>query len=122
MLVKIFVTVKVPGLHFWPEANEKSLNHPYLRFPHRHMFHIKVMKIVQGLNRELEFFQLQEKLIEGLNSVYNGGNPITKSDFYNFKNDSCEIIATRLLKLLGMDEVEVSEDGENGSIVTKTCD
>ena len=53
MSLQIFVTVKVPGIHYWPEASQQAHAHTYLENPHRHIFHIKVIKTVTEYNREI---------------------------------------------------------------------
>lgn len=113
---KIFVTVQVPGLHFWPEGLKRSENHKYLFNAHRHIFHIKVTKIVFHNNRDIEYLELKDQLLSVLLDEW---PYITNTFIHDFGNRSCEMLAERLLYRLNANEVEVSEDGENGSIITK---
>lgn len=106
----IWVTTKVPGFHSWPGAPPSVA---FLRELHRHMFHIKVYFVVEGSDRELEFFIQQNQLNDCINDLYPWQNL-----GYMFGNFSCEMIAKDLLGALpGVAAVEVSEDGENGAIV-----
>lgn len=114
MTTKIFVTVKVPGIHWWPEGN--TAVHNYLQYPHRHIFHIKVTLLVTHGNRQVEFFEYQDLLMAVLYKEW--GDYKEGQASINFGANSCEIIALRLLNLLNAEEVEVSEDGECGAIVS----
>lgn len=119
LTTKIFITSQVPGLHYWPQAQEKSKNHKYLSSPHRHLFHIKVTKYVYHNNRDIEFLDLKDQLANVLTQVW----PCAINTYtHDFGAMSCEMIADRLLYMLNADEVEVSEDGENGAVVTKEFD
>jgi len=82
-----------------------------LRFPHRHIAHIKVMVEVKHNDREIEFIMFKHWL--------------EKLEFNTYT--SCEDMA-HSIKLLIQDtygtdrdlEITVSEDGENGAIVRYT--
>lgn len=114
MNIKIFVSTKVAGTHYWPDAGKYSENHKYLANVHRHMFHIKVTKVVSHDNRDIEFLKLKDDLTKALQMSY----IFDDYDNFNFLTCSCEQIATTLCTLLHAHSVEVSEDGENGAIVT----
>lgn len=116
MSTKVFVTLQVPGEHRWPEATEKSKYHKHLANYHRHLFHIKVTVKVTGSNREIEFLEFQEIVWGTLAQLY----PIRNgTNLHQFGHASCEQIAKNLLDALNVYQVEVSEDGENGAIVTQ---
>jgi hypothetical protein len=107
---KIFITTQFEGLHCYPKAPEEV---SYLRNMHRHIFKVKCTIAVQHNDREIEFILFKTKINEFLNKKY------------NVHADSCEDIALEIaLYLINMYdrwvEVEVSEDGENGAIVTLT--
>lgn len=65
-------------------------------------------------NRQIEFLELQEKIVTSLKALYTYH---AMGQFFNFDDCSCEDIAKNLLSYMSAWEVEVSEDGENGAIV-----
>lgn len=99
----------VAGLHYWENAVKQV---EFLKYPHRHDFHIKVLYEVTDPDREKEIF-IQTEIVENyLVEAY--GYPC------NFEGMSCEMIAREILQFGmkdGMVEVEVLEDGKGGSIV-----
>jgi 6-pyruvoyl-tetrahydropterin synthase len=104
----VWITTQFEAIHCWPEAPEEFF---FLRFPHRHLFHVKVT-IATSKDREVEFFFLKRKVDSLINTV--------KAEWS--KQWSCESMATRIgsyLITLGfkLTEVEVSEDEENGAKV-----
>lgn len=121
-MTKIFVTVQIPGIHYWPGGQERSKNHQYLQYPHRHIFHIRVTKTVTHDNRDIEFLDFKDKVVLTITQEWSKDwdtIPPGNKTLCDFRNMSCEMIADRLLYIMNADEVEVSEDGENGAIVTK---
>jgi hypothetical protein len=100
----VFVTARFEALHRWVDA---PLEQFWLREYHRHLFNVKVAVSVEDGNREVEFFQLKDKLTKFLGLNFNK----RKFDL------SCEHIAEHLLMELNADYVEVNEDGENGAVV-----
>lgn len=107
---RVYCTFQQEGFHSYEEANE---SHSYLRDRHRHVFHFKVSVSVRHNNRDIEFIELKETLQKHF------AEPM-------FINDqSCEQLAERAIEFVNtvynepdLIEVEVSEDGENGAIVT----
>lgn len=112
----IFVTVKVAGLHSWPAATGAR---QYLRFPHRHIFGIKVETSVSHDDRQIEFHDLQDRIGEiVLQMSGRAGN----GELVDFGNRSCEAIAREIgVELATMFKqsfrVTVDEDGECGATV-----
>ena len=106
----IFITSQFQGWHRWSKAPEKQ---KFLRYLHRHLFGVKVKIEVFKNDREIEYFALKEKIEKSL--VW---KTIQRSD-----ESSCEDMALELLRMLEKKyptrsiEVEVNEDGENGSII-----
>ena len=103
----VYVTLQKEFIHQYKDAPDEV---SYLRFPHRHMAHIKVKVEVFNNDREIEFIMLKHKLELHLNYL-------TKTS-----NNSCETIATELFTFMQHEysmsrdmEITVSEDGENGS-------
>ena len=103
----VYITFQKEFIHQYKDAPEEVA---YLRYPHRHIAHIKVQIEVFDNDREIEFIML-------------------KHDLENFvsidkcSNNSCEQIAENILSYIrshytGRDvEIVVSEDNENGAIL-----
>ena len=110
----IWVTFRREGIHKYPAAleEEKLADVSFLGYPHRHMFHFKVMIEVFHDDRDIEFI-LFKRWLEGL---YNGTLEL------DYK--SCEMMADDLAKTIQARypgrqlTIEVSEDGENGCLIT----
>lgn len=122
---KIFVTFEREGIHYYPQAlTDPTLNTPdnpltqvdFLSSPHRHIFKFRVEISVNHNDRDLEF--IQEKRY--LQTILSEGTPGP----YMFGAKSCEMIAEELYEAIQHRyagrtvTIEVSEDGENGAIVT----
>jgi len=116
MKQQIYVTVQAAGVHYWPTAGQDSKNHAYLGHLHRHIFTIKVVMSVTHNNRDIEFLDLKDKIYVALACYYPRNE--TKTEF-DFGTESCEQIAIKLRNEFDADLVEVSEDGENGAIISK---
>ena len=107
----IFVTWSFLSFHKWESAPNEVI---FLRDLHRHKFKCKAKVQVKHSDREIEFFIFQ-KMILDIDII-----EIIKANEYKM---SCEQIAEVYIdKILNLYpcrsiKVEVSEDGENGSIV-----
>lgn len=106
---KIYVTTQKEFFHCYPDAPEEV---SYLRDVHRHILHIKASIEVFSSDRELEFIMVKHALDKFLQ----------EKKFE--KETSCEQVGLAVLAFLQDTcmsfrdiEVEVSEDGENGSIL-----
>jgi hypothetical protein len=110
----IWVTFQKEGIHKYPAAltdpELKAVD--FLGYPHRHIFHFKVIIEVFHDDRDIEFI-LFKRWLEGL---YNGTLEL------DYK--SCEMMADELAKTIQARypgrqlTIEVSEDGENGCLIT----
>ena len=100
------VTVKFPGIHFWADAKPPV---EYLQHPHRHTFHVTARKAVMGLDREIEFIQLRQEILE-----YLGINRM-EGEAIDLGGESCEMIAVRMVEQFELYSCTVSEDGEFGA-------
>lgn len=104
----IFVTFQKEGIHCYPDA-PKGVE--FLKHPHRHMFHFRVDIEVFHDDRDIEFILFKRELED----QYNQG--ILELDY-----KSCEMISDDLAIYIMMNypdrdlKIEVSEDGENGSV------
>ena len=112
MKTAIWVTFQVEGIHQWKDATN------YLRHPHRHMFHFRVELSVTHDDREVEFINLKNDLLNFARERMFPDEPVGLS---------CEMAAkvmiTNLRATYGNRDyvVEVSEDGENGAKVSCNC-
>jgi hypothetical protein len=115
----IWVTFRKEGVHLYPAAaTDPRLKTgdwddvSFLGVPHRHIFHFKVRIEVFHDDRDIEFIQFKR----WLEKLYN-------EDILELNHKSCEMISDDLYKEIAARypgrfvEIEVSEDGENGSIV-----
>ena len=113
----IWVTFKKEGIHKYPAALEDpalatgdEYDVSFLGYPHRHIFHFKVGIEVFHDDRDIEFIQFKR----WLEKLYT-----EKTLQLNYK--SCEMISDDLYAVINKKypnrdiEIEVSEDGENGS-------
>lgn len=109
MTKSIFVTTTFEALHHYPNAPAQV---DFLKFIHRHLFHVKLEIQVEGSDRELEFLIVRRWLI----SILPHGEDLGAM--------SCEMIAEQILRdcqgKYGTRHVAVtvSEDGENGARVS----
>lgn len=116
MKTKIYIQTQHEGIHYWEKAPEDV---GFLKYPHRHLFKVKVIFEVSHNDRQLEFFQIKRKLDKFLRDYF-----YDSSKEYIFPlSKSCEMIAEDvfthfIFEYKSIISVEVSEDGENGSIVT----
>lgn len=119
--VKVWASFSVVGFHNWPTAPEEV---KYLQNVHRHLFKITVALNVSELNREVEFHTLEALSLKLLCSIYKAVDTfVEKEQSLDFEDNSCEMIAEKLVMKLSEHYksnsiiVEVSEDGEHGSLV-----
>tara|TARA_R110001592_G_scaffold133420_2_gene348659 strand:- start:259 stop:582 length:324 start_codon:yes stop_codon:yes gene_type:complete len=83
----------------------------FLGYAHRHIFHFRVGIEVFHDDRDIEFIQFKR----WLESLYS-------SDILSLDHRSCEMISDELATTINIEypnraiEIEVSEDGENGSV------
>jgi hypothetical protein len=122
---RIFVTFQKEGVHRYPAASTDPKlatggwdDVSFLGHPHRHMFHFKVTMEVFHDDRDVEFIQFKR----WLERLYSEGTLVL-----DFK--SCEMMGRELYHKINdrfNDNrdiiVEVSEDGENGAVMSWTRD
>jgi len=112
---EVFCTLQVEGIHNWPGCPFDEV--AYLRDPHRHMFFIKAHLAVNHDDRDTEFIMLKHKIQEYFNAKYYKAH--LKACLFGAM--SCEMIARELIEVFGLTRCEVSEDNENGAILTVTA-
>lgn len=109
-MTSIFVRFQRHGFHNWPDASQILPERNYLEFKHRHLFYIEVEVPVSHDDRQIEFHELQDFLMESW-----GDHP-------ELGGQSCEMLAKQIAKQvrthwkdLAWIKVEVSEDNECGA-------
>jgi hypothetical protein len=113
----IWVTFRKEGIHKYPAAltdpklaTGDEYDVSFLGYPHRHIFHFRVSIEVFHDDRDIEFIQFKR----WLEKLYD-----QKTLQLDYK--SCEMISDDLFKQITKRypsrtvEIEISEDGENGS-------
>ena len=113
MTTRVFISLKVEGLHRWPDCNIQEVN--YLANLHRHTFGITCWHDVNHDNRDIEFIQLKHQVEDWLRERF--WKPVPNCLVFGAM--SCEMIAKELIKEFCFDRVTVDEDGENGAEVEK---
>lgn len=108
--MKKYVVIKTQfsALHNWEDCDLPDVF--YLKFMHRHLFHVVMKWEVKNNNREIEF-------IDRRNDVYNYLHH--KYEQEKLPGKSCEDIAEELLLHFKADFVSVFEDNENGAEIYK---
>ncbi len=105
--ISVIVRLQFEGIHSWPGAPQRGPT-PFLREPHRHIFHVTATRPVTHGDRDVEFIQLKRMLLQECLACFGGPHTL-----------SCEDMAAHLLKNFGLSRCEVSEDGENGGLVER---
>lgn len=116
----VYCTLHIEGTHNWPGCPFDEV--AYLRDPHRHMFHIKAYKPVSHSDRDVEFIMLKHQINKHLIGKYwsswEESEIAAGTGLCEFGAMSCEMIAEELIGEFDLSKCEVSEDGENGAVVT----
>lgn len=105
----IYVTTSFVATHQWSDCPIMEV--VFLRYPHRHVFHVKMRLTVQHNDREKEFFVVKRALEDHIDIRFRNKH---------LQNTSCEDIAQELLEKFldsGAFFVGVYEDNENGGEV-----
>lgn len=117
---QIFVKFQKEGIHRYPAAaTDPKLatggddDVSFLANPHRHMFHFCVTISVEHNDRDIEFIQFKREL----ENQY-------KVSLLSIDYKSCEMLAEDLIEYINekypgrTGQVEVSEDNENGAVLS----
>lgn len=112
---QIWVTFRREGIHKYPAALEEPqlADVSFLGYPHRHIFHFRVSIDVFHNDRDIEFIQFKR----WLESLYSDQTLVL-----DYK--SCEMMADDLYIRIASKypernvTIDVSEDGENGCVIT----
>jgi len=105
----IVVKTQFEGIHSWPECPYGDVS--FLRFPHRHIFHVTVRVSVSD-SRDIEFIRFKRKLDSWINSKL-----ILFGSCDAFLGTvSCEDICDKIHEAFPEAVyIQVMEDNENGA-------
>lgn len=112
----IYIKTQKEGFHYWKNAPKEV---EFLKYPHRHIFYIKVsIELLEHNDREIEFFMFKKEVDDILISIW-AAHGLKHSAVCD--GVSCEMMSDELGKYL--QEVypkrkiiiDISEDDENGS-------
>ena len=120
MIKKIYCVLSVDGMHCWqniPDTDQLN-DVQFLKSLHRHIFNFKCVKVVDHNDRHVEFIHLKRDVLDFLHEQYYDDDQRS----HMFGSRSCEMLAEQLISAFDLSSCEVSEDGENGSIVEVDCD
>lgn len=110
---RVCATIRAVAFHHWPGAPDDVR---YLASRHRHLLTVRCWVDVSHPDRDVEFHTLQRELRAALAGMYPSG----QHGELELGARSCEHVAIDLLaRLPSAAEVEVWEDDENGSVVTR---
>lgn len=116
LLTQVIVKVRVQGTHRWPEA---PLRRGYLRYAHPHQFTFVASRLVNDPDREIEFHDLRDEVGKAVLRL--GSLDLTTGQIH-LGEQSCEMLARRVLEATGSEEVEVWEDEDCGARVWRAPD
>lgn len=104
----VYCQLQVEGTHNWPSCHIQEVE--YLKYEHRHIFHIKAEVNVYHNDRDIEFIWLKHQIQSYLRNEYF----IDWRGLHVFGAKSCEMLAEELIGVFNLTACEVNEDGENG--------
>jgi hypothetical protein len=106
MKTVVYATFQFEGFHFWKDAPDAV---GFLRARHRHMFHVRIERVVGHNNRDVEFIMMKHEAEMAVRVL---------KEIPDHESWSCERWAAEFLQLMNLSRCEVSEDGENGAVVS----
>ena len=108
MNMRVISSFTFAGIHHWDGAPD-DISH--LRNPHRHLFHVQIVKDVTHLDRDVEIILLGKYA----RAWMMGSFKRLKCGSLDLGQLSCEMIAEMFVKKLELHSCRVLEDGENGA-------
>lgn len=108
MKKNVILTTQFSATHHWPDCPIHEV--AFLKYPHRHVFHITMKFPVKHNDRDIEFIHMKDKVNAFIKNKYD-------SKFIG--TVSCEDIAQTLLEKFHASYVRVMEDNENGAEIEK---
>jgi len=126
MKTNIVINFQFEALHHWETCPEDH-SQAYLKYPHRHIFYIQLKIPVLHDDRDIEFIELKQRIIDDLSfrveTITQTIKTSATEQFVISNKDfgamSCEMIAKDLLQRWNAVYVRVLEDNENGAEVYK---
>lgn len=103
----IIINLQIEGVHNWANCDIDEVG--FLKYPHRHIFHICCKKEVSHSDRDIEIIMLKRQIEAYLHETY--------GKVCQFKSQSCEMIAEEIYSKFALNYCSVLEDGENGAEV-----
>ena len=107
MRMFIIVRTSFEALHQWKDCPIKEVD--FLKYPHRHIFHVEAKFQVTHNDRDKEFIVAKRRLTEFVRDTFEGKS---------LGSTSCEMMCEAIykeFKLFGLKSVKVFEDDENGA-------
>lgn len=108
-MLSVIAYNEIAGIHAWTDCPSETL-HNYLRTPHRHIFVIETEVPVIQSDREVEIFELQDKIEDYIRETYNHCGTLV-----DFGSESCEMIARRIAEAFNAISCTVREDSKGGA-------
>lgn len=110
----IIIKDQFSAIHAWDKCPFEEVK--FLRWPHRHMFHVTLKIRVSHDDRDLEFFMVKNALSKMLHDLYANRN---------LGSMSCEMMCKKIREdlkynvdvALDVKSISVFEDNENGAEV-----
>jgi len=115
-ITRIIVTLQVEGIHFWPGCDIPEVN--FLKYPHRHIFHIRAEKEVLHDDRDIEIIMYKRQIEAYIKEKYY--KPEARCAYFGQK--SCEQLAREIMEKFQASKVSVMEDNENGAIIEEVSE
>jgi len=108
----VIVRLQFEGVHHWNDCPHEDVE--FLRYAHRHVFHVEATKEVRHNDRDIEIVRfkrsikdyIEEFFYEDIEELYLG-------------DQSCEMMAEEILKKFDCQKVRILEDNENGAEIQK---
>lgn len=113
MSTYVIASFDFEGLHNWPGV----VNHPeladvdFLQYMHRHTFYVRMKKLVQHDDRDVEIILLKRLVRRFVLAKYAPKG----TEVAHLGPMSCEMLARELCDNFGLSSCEVTEDNENGA-------
>ena len=103
-MINVIINTRFAAIHSWPNCHIDEVD--FLKYPHRHEFHVTAKKSVKHNDRDIEIIQLKDHINRFIYEAW---------DNRNIGSLSCEDLCEILAEKFQLDYVSVLEDGENGA-------
>lgn len=106
MKINIIVKFQFEGIHQWSACPHKRVE--FLKYPHRHIFHVVAKKEVSHDDRDIEIIMLKRDM---------GRTFSAHKVPAELGETSCEQLAVTFIEAFNLNYCSVLEDNENGAEV-----